>query len=60
MQNIPKEYTLLFNALADTEESLRRLSERLISIQQQAEDLFLERCEREVSYACASPVHGVK
>jgi len=49
MQNLPKEYTLLFNALADTEESLRRLSERLISIQQQAEDLFLERCEREVS-----------
>jgi len=49
MQNIPKEYTLLFSTLADTEEALRRLSERLVSIQQQAEELFLERCEREAS-----------
>ena len=40
---------VLFNTLSDTEEVLRALSERLISIQQQAEELFLERCEREAS-----------
>ena len=49
MQNITKEYTLLFNTISDTEEALRALSDRLISIQQQAEELFLERCERDAS-----------
>ena len=43
MQTITKEYTLLFNALTDTEEALRQLRQRLISIQQQAEELFLAR-----------------
>ena len=47
MQNITKEYTLLFNALTDAEEALRQLSEQLISIQQQAEELFLERSDNE-------------
>ena len=46
METINKEYTLLFNALTDTEEALRQLSQRLISIQQQAEELFLAREER--------------
>ena len=43
MQTITQEYTLLFNALTDTETTLRLLSQRLVSIQQQAEELFLER-----------------
>ena len=47
MQNITKEYTLLFNALTDAEEALRQLSEQLISIQQQAVELFLERSDNE-------------
>ena len=47
MQNITKEYTLLFNALTDAEEALRQLSEQLISIQQQAEELFLEHSDDE-------------
>lgn len=47
MQNITKEYTLLFNALTDAEEALRQLSEQLVSIQQQAEELFLERSDNE-------------
>ena len=46
MQTINPEYTLLFNALTDTEETLRQLRQRLISIQQQAEELFLAREER--------------
>ena len=47
MQKITKEYTLLFNALTDAEEALRQLSEQLVSIQQQAEELFLERSDNE-------------
>ena len=47
MQNYQKLYTLLFNALTDAEEALRQLSEQLISIQQQAEELFLERSDNE-------------
>ena len=43
MQTITQEYALLFNALTDAEEVLRQLSCRLISIQQQAEELFLAR-----------------
>ena len=45
MQTINQEYTLLFNALTDKEETLRQLRQRLISIQQQAEELFLAREE---------------
>ena len=32
---------LLFNALTDTEETLRQLREDLIAVQRQAEELFL-------------------
>lgn len=42
MKSIPKEYLLLFNAITDTEEALCQLRTRLIEIQQQAEELFLE------------------
>ncbi len=42
MKSISKEYLLLFNAITDTEESLRKLRERLMDIQQRAEELYLE------------------
>ena len=42
MNALRKEYVLLFNALTDTEEALRQLCADLISVQQQAEELFLE------------------
>ena len=38
---LTKEYLLLFNALTDTEETLRQLREDLIAGQRQAEELFL-------------------
>ena len=47
MQNVPKEYSLLFNAITDTEESLRQLRAQLMAIQQEAEELFLERSDHE-------------
>ena len=42
MQGISREYLLLFNAMTDAEESLSRLRTKLIDIQRQAEELFLE------------------
>ena len=42
MDALRKEYVLLFNALTDTEETLRQLCADLISVQQRAEELFLE------------------
>ena len=45
MKSIPKEYLLLFNAITDTEEMLLQLRESLISVQRQAEELFLEEQE---------------
>ncbi len=41
MESVKKEYLLLFNAITDTEEALRRLRADLMAVQQQAEDLFL-------------------
>lgn len=45
MNEISKEYLLLFNTITDIQESLRILQDRLIQAQQQAESLFLERTE---------------
>lgn len=42
MNPITKEYLLLFNALTDAEDSLQQLRARLMAVQQQAEDLFLD------------------
>ena len=42
MQKIPREYLLLFNAITDAEESLRRLQVSLMEAQRRAEDLFIE------------------
>ena len=41
MQKVSKEYLLLFNAITDAEESLRRLQARLIDAQQKAEELYI-------------------
>ena len=53
MKMISKEYLLLFNALTDAEEALRQLRERLMEIQRQAEDLYLE--ETDAPEAPAAP-----
>ncbi|CDC70598.1 MULTISPECIES: hypothetical protein [environmental samples] len=45
MQNLSKEYLLLFNAITDAEALLARLRADLIATQQQAEALFLESGE---------------
>lgn len=42
MLNIPREYLLLFNAITDAEESLRRLQVSLMEAQRRAEELFIE------------------
>ena len=41
MENLTKEYLLLFNALTDVEQVLRELRERVISAQQAAEELYI-------------------
>ena len=38
-------YTLLFNTITDTEETLRQLRAKLMAAQQQAELLFLEETD---------------
>ena len=43
MQSVSREYTLLFNAITDAEETLRQLQAALIAAQQQAEALYVER-----------------
>ncbi len=42
MNEISKEYLLLFNTITDIEEALRALSDQLIVAQQRAEALYLE------------------
>lgn len=42
MEQIPKEYLCLFNAISDAEVTLRTLLAELMSAQQRAEELFLE------------------
>lgn len=45
MKPLPKEYLVLFNAITDAEETLSQLRTRLIEVQQQAEELFLEETD---------------
>ena len=45
MNPLPKEYLVLFNAITDAEETLSQLRTRLIEVQQQAEELFLEETD---------------
>ena len=41
MQNISQEYIILFNAITEAENDLRRLRERLVLAQQLAEEAFI-------------------
>ena len=41
MNEISKEYLLLFNTITELEEALQELTRRLVAAQQQAEELFL-------------------
>jgi hypothetical protein len=41
MQNIQKEYSILFNVITDTETELKRLYIRLMEAQQMAEELYI-------------------
>lgn len=41
MSNISQEYLLLFNTITEVEEMLRTMREKLISVQQQAEELYI-------------------
>ena len=43
MQTISKEYSLLFNALTDAEETLAQLRQMLMDAQRRAEELYLEQ-----------------
>ncbi len=45
MEQIPKEYLCLFNAISDAEVTLRTLLAELMSAQQRADKLFLEQEE---------------
>ena len=42
MENISKEYLLLFNAITDTAEALQALQLQLLAAQMRAETLFLD------------------
>lgn len=42
MQNITKEYLLLFNTITDINQELNRLQNRLIQAQEQAEELYMQ------------------
>ncbi len=41
MSNISQEYLLLFNAVTEAEELLWALREKLMSVQQRAEELYI-------------------
>ena len=41
MQKISREYLLLFNAITDAEETLRRLRASLMAAQREAEELYV-------------------
>lgn len=40
--DIAREYTLLFNAITDAEQTLSELRERLMSAQQVAEEIYIQ------------------
>lgn len=43
MQEITEEYLVLFSAVAEAEEALRALREKLIAAEQRAEELYIAR-----------------
>ena len=55
MKTISKEYLLLFNAVTDAEENLRELREKLMAVQRQAEELYLEETDTAQDASGTSP-----
>ena len=47
MDQITREYLLLFNAITDAEETLRQLREKLIFVQRQAEEFYMQECKED-------------
>ena len=47
MKSISREYLLMFNAITDAEETLRQLREKLMFVQRQAEELYLQDGEED-------------
>jgi hypothetical protein len=45
MQKLTKEYLLLFNAITQAQQTLLALRDDLITVQQQAEEYYLEPSE---------------
>lgn len=45
MDELPKEYTVLFNGISATIRELQALSYRLAFLQQQAEEIFISKPE---------------
>lgn len=43
MENLTKEYLLLFNAISDAESSLESLRNKLIEVQTEAEELYISK-----------------
>ena len=56
MNIITPEYLLLFNAITNAEETLRHLQNYLLTVQQQAEELFLTAGDR--AQAAEPPAPG--
>lgn len=52
MQNLSKEYVLLFNAITNVEQSLMDLRDQLIAVQREAEDLYLSSMDISAEQAC--------
>ncbi len=49
MKNMPREYTLLFNAITDVDRALLHLHETLMLAQQSAEELVMESGSEETT-----------
>lgn len=45
MENLSREYLLLFNAVTDTEQALERLRQQLILTQQRSEELYISKAD---------------
>ena len=43
MPNLPEEYIVLFNAITEAEEALRRLGDQLAKAQLLAEEIYISR-----------------
>jgi len=56
MHEIQKEYSILFNAITDTEAELLCLRAKLVEAQQMAEELYISGQESAENIAAAVPM----